>query len=85
MPLNLFAYMNKIDLPIPPILLLYGNIAWADVDQRLALIDFFKKLRSAEDLIVKKYETTCEREKLHCAIKLGKVHTLVAKEKLYWK
>ena len=63
---------------------LYGNIAWADVDQKLALIDFFKELRSAKDLIVK-YETTCEREKLHCAMKLGKVHTLVAKEVLYWK
>ena len=58
---------------------LYDNIAWADVDQKLALIDFFKELRSAKDLIVKKYETTCEREKLHCAMKLGKVHTLVTK------
>ena len=64
---------------------LYGNIAWAGVDQKLALIDFFKELRSAKDLIVKKYETTCEREKLHCAMKLGKVHTLVAKEVPYWK
>ena len=47
-----------------------GNIAWADVDQKLALVDFFKELRSAKDLIVKKYETTCEREKLHCAMEL---------------
>ena len=62
-----------------------GNIAWADVDQKLALVDFFKELRCAKDLIVKKYETTCEREKLHCAMELGKVHTLVAKEVLYWK
>jgi len=58
---------------------------WADVDQKLALIDFFKELQSAKDLILKKYETTCEREKLHCAMKLGKVHMLVAKEVLYWK
>ena len=34
---------------------------------------------------MKKYETSCEREKLHCAMKLQKVHTLVAKEVLYWK
>ena len=64
---------------------LYGNIACADVDQKLALTDFFKELRSAKDLIVKKYEATCERQKLHCAMEMGKVHTLVAKEVLYWK
>ena len=29
---------------------LYGNIASADVDQKLALTDFFKELRSAKDL-----------------------------------
>ena len=40
---------------------LCGNIAWADVDQKLALVDFFKELQTAKDLIVKKYETTCER------------------------
>ena len=34
---------------------------------------------------MKKYESTCEREKLHYAMELGKVHTLVAKEVLYWK
>lgn len=64
---------------------LCGNIAWADVDQKLALIDFFNELRSAKEVIVKKYESTCEREKLHYAMELGKVHTLVAKEVLYWK
>ena len=35
---------------------LYSNIASADVDQKLALVDFFKELRSAKDLIVKKYD-----------------------------
>lgn len=64
---------------------LYSNIALACVDQKLALVDFFKELRSAKDLIVKKYEATCERQKLHYAMELGKVYTLVAKEVLYWK
>lgn len=35
---------------------LYSNIVSADVDQKLALVDFFKELRSAKDLIVKKYD-----------------------------
>ena len=35
---------------------LYSNIASANVDQKLALVDFFKELRSAKDLIVKKYD-----------------------------
>ena len=64
---------------------LYGNIAWPDIDQNLALMDFFKELRSAKDLIAKKYEATSERQKFHCTMELGKVHTLVAKEILYWK
>ena len=64
---------------------LYSNIPSADVGQKLALVDFFKELGSAKDLIVKKYEATCERQKLHYAMELGKVHTLVAKEVLYWK
>ena len=49
------------------------------------MVDFFKELRSAKDLIVKKYEATCETKKLHYAMELGKVHTIVAKEVLYWK
>ena len=64
---------------------LYGNIASANVDQKLALEDFFKELRVAKDLIVKKYEATCERQKLHYVMELGKVHTIVTKEVLYWK
>ena len=35
---------------------LYSNIASADVDQKLALVHFFKELRSAKDLIVNKYD-----------------------------
>ena len=45
---------------------LYSNIALADVDQKLAVVDFFKELRSAKDLIVKKYEATCERKIALC-------------------
>ena len=35
---------------------LYSNIASADVDHKIALVDFFKELGSAKDLIVKKYD-----------------------------
>ena len=51
---------------------LYCKIGRADVGEKVALMDFFKELRSAKGKLIRKYKASDEWEKLRCDLQMGR-------------
>ena len=61
---------------------IYSSISSCNVDQKLAVMDFFKELRTAKEQLIRKYAAANDRQRIHCA--MGEMRSLAVKKVLYW-
>ena len=64
---------------------LYCKIDRADVGEKVALMDFFKELRSAKGKLIRKYKASDKWEKLRCDLQMGNLHVVLVKEVCFWR